>query len=210
MSLLKAMQWRYATKKFDANKHLDAHSLETLLQNVNLAPSSFGLQPYRIFNVTDAGLRGQVAGTAMNPGQINSASHLLVFAASTRVGPGMVAEFLDHAAAVRQVPRDSLAAREALVNGQLGKLDGATGRLAWAQHQLYLALGVLVTAAAEAGIDACPMEGFDADAVDRTLGLEAQGLRATAFMLLGHRAEDDPFAAPAKLRKPLDELVVTL
>jgi len=210
MSLLKPMQWRYATKKFDAAKRLDTPSVETLLHTVNLAPSSFGLQPYRIFNVTDAGLREQIAGATMNPGQVNSASHLLVFAASTRVGPKMVAEFLDRAAAVRQQPRDSLASREALVNGQIGKLDGAAGRLAWAEHQLYLALGVLVAAAAEAGVDACPMEGFDADAVDRILGLEAQGLRATTFTLLGHRAEDDPFAPLAKVRKPLDELVMTV
>jgi nitroreductase/dihydropteridine reductase len=210
MSLLKPMQWRYATKKFDANKHLDAASVDTLLQTVNLAPSSFGLQPYRIFNVTDAGLREQIAGATMNPGQVNSASHLLVFAASTRVGPDMVAEFLDRAAAVRQVPRDSLASREALVISQISKLDGAAGRLAWAQHQLYLALGVLVTAAAEAGIDACPMEGFNADAVDNILGLPAQGLRATTFTLLGHRAEDDPFAPMTKVRKALNELVTTV
>jgi nitroreductase/dihydropteridine reductase len=209
MSLLKTMQWRYATKTFDAAKHLDDARVETLLQTVNLAPSSFGLQPYRIFNVTDAGLRQQIAGTTMNPGQVGSASHLLVFAASTRVGAEMVAEFIDRAAAVRQVPRASLASREVLINSQIEKLDGP-GRLAWAQRQLYLALGILVAAAADAGIDACPMEGFDAQAVDRILGLEAQGLRATTFTLLGHRAEDDPFAAMAKVRKTLDELVVTV
>jgi hypothetical protein len=54
------------------------------------------------------------------------------------------------------------------------------------------------------------MEGFDAQAVDGILGLEAQGYRATTFALLGHRAEDDPFAPMAKVRKPLDELVVTV
>jgi nitroreductase len=203
------MQWRYATKKFDANKKLDRHSVDALLQTLNLAPSSFGLQPYRIFNIADAGLRERIAGTTMNPGQVNSASHLLVFAASTQAGPAMVGEFVDRAAAIRQVPRETLAAREALINSQVDKLDGA-GRLAWAQRQLYLALGVLVTAAAEAGIDACPMEGFDAQAVDGILGLEAQGYRATTFALLGHRAEDDPFAPMAKVRKPLDELVVTV
>ena len=209
MTVLNAMQWRYATKKFDAHKRLDPRSVEALLQATNLAPSSFGLQPFRIFNITDAGVREQIAGTTMNPGQVNSASHLLVLAASTRVGPDMVREFADRAAAIRKVPRDSLVSREALINSQLDKLDGP-GRLAWAQRQLYLALGVLVVAAAEAGIDACPMEGFDAAAVDRILGLEAKGLHATTFTLLGHRAEDDPFAPMAKVRKSLDALVETV
>ncbi|MFL6709397.1 MAG: nitroreductase family protein [Massilia sp.] len=104
--------------------------------------------------------------------------------------------------------RESLAPREALITSQLGKFD-EPGRLAWAQRQLYLALGVLVTAAAEAGIDACPMEGFDAPAVDGILGLEAQGYRVTAFALLGQRASDDPFAGMAKVRLPLAERVRT-
>ncbi|WP_431258527.1 nitroreductase family protein [Roseateles chitinivorans] len=192
MSLLSALQWRYATKKFDSTKRLSPHSVDELMQAVNLAPSSFGLQPFHVFNVTDAGLREQIGGATMNPGQVNSASHLLVWAASTRVGPEMVSEFADRAAAIRRVPRESLAGRETLINSQLGKLD-EIGRLAWAQRQLYLAMGVLVAAAAEAGIDACPMEGFDSASVDRILGLEAKGLRATTFTLLGHRASDDPF-----------------
>lgn len=206
MSILKAMQWRYATKKFDATQRLSQHAVSELLQIVNLAPSSFGLQPYRIFNVTDAAVREQIAATTMNPAQVNSASHLLVFAASNTVGKETISAFVERAAAIRDVPRESLASREALITGAVEKLD-PSARLAWAQRQLYLAIGVLVAAAAESAIDACPMEGFDASAVDRILGLEAQGLKATVFVLLGHRAADDPFALPAKVRKSLGELV---
>lgn len=210
MSLLSALQWRYATKKFDPTKRLTPDSVTDLMHAVNLAPSSFGLQPFHIFNVTDGHLREQIADATMNPAQVNSASHLLVWAASSRVGPEMVREFADRAAAIRGVPRESLAGRETLINGQIGKLD-APGRLAWAQRQLYLAMGVMVTAAAEAGIDACPMEGFDADRVDEVLGLHGKGLRATTFTLLGHRAKDDPFGPPmAKVRKPLSDLVTVL
>jgi nitroreductase len=209
MSLLKAMEWRYATKKFDAAKRLSQQAVDELLQTVNLAPSSFGLQPYRIIDVRSAALREQIAGATVNPGQVNSASHLLVIAAAANLGKEAVSEFIGRAAQIRQVARDSLAAREAQIFGAVEKLDGPA-RFGWAQRQAYLALGVLVAAAAEAGIDACPMEGFDAAAVDRILGLEQQGYRATAFTLLGHRAEDDPFAPLAKVRKPLAELVTTV
>jgi nitroreductase/dihydropteridine reductase len=208
MSILKAMQWRYATKKFDGARRLDRGTIDDLLNTVNLAPSSFGLQPYRIVDVGDAALRERIAGTTMNPAQVNSASHLLVFAASNGLGKETVANFIDRAAAIRHVPRESLAAREAQVTAAVEKLD-PPGRLAWAQRQTYLAIGVLVAAAAQSGVDACPMEGFDAAAVDGILGLDAQGYRATVFVLLGHRAEDDPFAPLAKVRKPLDQLVVT-
>jgi nitroreductase len=209
MTLLQALEWRYATKKFDAGKRLSPASVDALLQAANLAPSSFGLQPYRIVNVASGTLREQLAATTRNPDQVNSASHLLVFAATSAVGGKDVTAFLDRVAQVRQVERASLAARETQIAGAVGKLEGPAG-LAWAQRQAYIALGVLVAAAAAAGIDACPMEGFDARAVDRILGLEAQGYRASAFVLLGHRAGDDPAAAQAKVRKPLEELVVTV
>jgi len=209
MSILKAMQWRYATKKFDAIRRLDAEAIDDLLQTVNLAPTSFGLQPFRVFNIVDPTLRAQLAAATVNAAQVASASHLLVLAAASRLERAAVAGFIDRAAQVRGVERSSLAAREAQIAGVVDGMDGAA-RLSWAQRQAYLALGVLVAAAAQSGIDACPMEGFDAAAVDRILDLEQQGYRATVFALLGHRAADDPFSGLAKVRKPLDQLVATL
>ena len=48
------------------------------------------------------------------------------------------------------------------------------------------AVGVDV-AAAEEGVDATPMEGFDPKALDELLGLSAKGLRSVTIMPLGYR-----------------------
>ena len=209
MSILKAMQWRYATKKFDVTQRLSQQTIGELIDTVNLAPSSFGLQPFRIFNIVDPAMRAQIENATVNPAQVASASHLLVFAAATQLSAATVSEFIDRTADIRGLKRVSLAAHESKIAGFVERMDDVA-RLGWAQRQAYLALGVLVAAAAKSGIDACPMEGFDPVAVDRILGLEEQGLRSTVFAVLGHRAVDDPFALLPKVRKSVEQLVATV
>ncbi len=209
MSTLASMQWRYATKKFDAEKPLPDEQVRDLLETVGLAPSSFGLQPYRLIRVDDQPTRERISQAAMGQPQITGGSHLIVFAVETRIDAAAVGRFVDRAAVARGVARDALAAREAQIVAAMGKMDQAT-RIDWAKRQAYLALGVLVGAAAQAGIDLCPMEGFDQAGVDAILGLPEQGLTATVFAVLGHRAGDDPAARVAKVRKPFDQLVLAI
>lgn len=209
MSTVQAMEWRYATKKFDLSKRLNDEQVQQLLEVVRLAPSSFGLQPYTVLLVKDAEVRQRLSEAAMGQPQITAASHLLVFAADGQVGTQAVSNFIDRAAATRKMPREQLTARETQILGAVNKL-GPEDRLAWAQKQAYLALGVLLTAAAQARIDACPMEGFDGARVDDILGLSKQGLKATVFVTLGMRAGDDPFAGLAKVRKPAQEMFISI
>lgn len=209
MSILKAMQWGYAVKKFDVSKPLSKQTMDDLLHTMNLAPTSFGLQPFRVLNIVDPFTRAQIAAATVNPSQVASASHLLVLAASTQLSAASVSAFMDRSAEVRDVSRESLVARESHIVGFIERMDEAS-RFFWAQRQTYLALGVLIAAAAETGIDVCPMEGFDAAAADRLLGLEEQGLRSTVIAALGHRAQDDPFASLRKVRKPMERLVTTV
>lgn len=207
MSLHEAMTWRYATKKFDPSSRLSTAQVEALLGTAALAPSSFGLQPYAIINVANPALRQRISAAAMGQPQVSEASHLLVLAAETHVDEQTVAGFIDRAAALRGVERSTLAAREAQIAGAVMGLDGAA-RLTWAQKQAYLALGVLLTAAAQAQIDACPMEGFNAPEVDAILGLPEKRLSATVLVTLGTRDAGDPAAKLPKVRKSGQELVI--
>jgi nitroreductase/dihydropteridine reductase len=72
--------------------------------------------------------------------------------------------------------------------------------------QAFLAIGILVSAAAEAGIDASPMEGFDPDQVDEVLGLKEQHLKSVLLFALGYRLAEDEFAIIPKVRKTKGEL----
>lgn len=81
-------------------------------------------------------------------------------------------------------------------------------RLAWAAKQAYIALGVLLSAAADMEIDACPMEGFQPGKFDEILGLKELGLTSVVIAPIGYRADTDVYSKMAKVRRPTDELFI--
>lgn len=207
MSLIDKLKWRYATKKFDATKKIAADKLQAVLDAVQLAPSSLGLQHYRILVIEDADTRAKLRAAAYGQPQITDASQVIVFAAETNINEDFGKKYIDNVAATRGLKREDLAGFEGMV---LGAINGRTPEqlLLWAQKQAYIALGVLVTAAADQDIDICPMEGFDPTQFDEILGLKAKGLTATVIATIGYRADDDATSHFAKVRRPADELFI--
>ncbi|MBE9462704.1 NAD(P)H-dependent oxidoreductase [Dyadobacter subterraneus] len=205
MSLVKAMEWRYATKKYDTSRQLSQQQFEDLLSAVQLAPSSYGLQPYRFISVEDSGKLEQISRAAFGQPQITTASKLLVVAVETNISDLTVKNYIDKAAVARSTDRKNLEPREQFVNSRLALLS-PDQKIEWAEKQAFLAVGILVSAAAEAGIDASPMEGFDPDQVDEILGLKNQDLKSVLLFALGYRSSEDEFSVIPKVRKTREEL----
>src|ERR1700712_815390 len=201
MSLIDKLNWRYATKKFDQTKKLSSAQLDELLHAVHLSPSSAGLQSYKILVVEDAATRQKLREAANGQAQLTDASQLIIFASETNVDADYVKHFIDHVAETRQIGRDNLEGFEQMLNGHVGNLT-AEQKLTWSNKQAYIALGVLLTAAAEMGIDACPMEGFNPAKFDEILGLKEKGLTSAVIVAIGFRAEDDGYSKLLKVRKP--------
>ena len=206
MSLIPALKKRYAVKKFNPVASIPSEQLDILLEALRLAPTSFNLQPFRLLQVTDPAVRQHLrTEAAFHQPQVTEASLFFVLAAETDVDEKTIARSIDLAAAVRNVPRTSLEARENQIKGFIMSFSPEQ-RLVWAQRQAYIALGVLVTAAAEAGIDVSPMEGFVPDKVDEILELPAKLLRSTVLVAVGVHSEDDEHAHLAKVRKPIAQI----
>jgi nitroreductase len=58
--LLQQLHWRYATKKFDPTKKIPQEIWQSLEQSLVLAPSSFGVQPWKFIVVSDPQMRQQL------------------------------------------------------------------------------------------------------------------------------------------------------
>ncbi|WP_026994908.1 NAD(P)H-dependent oxidoreductase [Flectobacillus major] len=209
MSLVKSLEWRYATKKYDTSRQLSDEQYEDLLSSVQLAPSSYGLQPYRFITVTDPIKLEQISKAAFGQPQITTASKVLVVTVETNISNETVKNYIDNAAIARNTDRKNLEAREEFVNARLALLS-SDQKIEWAEKQAFLAIGILVSAAAEAGIDASPMEGFDPKQVDKILGLKEQHLKSTLLFALGFRSSEDEFATIPKVRKTKEELFITV
>jgi nitroreductase len=207
MSLIDKLQWRSAIKKFDPAKKITAEQLDNLLSAVQLAPSSYGLQSYKVIVVRDAETKAKLRAAGYDQAQITDSSALFVFASLTTLDNDFGKKFIDLVASTRNVARETLQGYEQVV---LGALSGRTREqnIAWSHKQAYIALGVLLSAAADQGIDAGPMEGFDAEKFDEILGLKEKGLTASVIAAVGFRADDDRYSQMIKVRRPKEELFI--
>ncbi len=57
MDFLKQLEWRYATKKFDSKQKLKEEDLDYIKKAIQLSPSSYGLQMYKVISVEQAVIR---------------------------------------------------------------------------------------------------------------------------------------------------------
>ncbi len=208
--LLDALNWRYATKTFDATKLIPEGTWKTLEESLALSPSSFGLQPYRFLVVKDAAIRKQLQPHSWNQTQVVDASHYVVMTARTAFTEAEVDRFLDRVVEVRGIPRESLEGYRGMMYGSLLS-PGAEARIPhWAALQSYIALGNLMTSASLLGVDTCAIEGFVPAEYDTILGLKEQGYASVVCCALGYRSAEDKYATAAKVRFPSTDLIKTI
>ena len=62
--LIEQLKWRYATKVFDPAKKIPADAWNALEESLVLTPSSFGLQPWKFFVVTDPTVKEKLSGAS--------------------------------------------------------------------------------------------------------------------------------------------------
>jgi nitroreductase len=169
-----------------------------------------GLQPYTILVIEDLEMRERIKPLANGQPQIVEGSHVLVFAAWDKLDEKRVKKYVESVAATRGVPPASLEAYKTKILKKAGGMD-PEAMFQWNARQMYIALGMAITAAAAERVDATPMEGFDPTALDALLDLREQGLRSVALLALGYRdPERDAMASARKVRRDRSELFVTV
>jgi len=208
-TLLENLNWRYATKKFDASKKIASADLNTLKEAVRLAASSYGLQPYKVVIVENPEIREQLKAAAWGQTQITDASQLFIFANDVNLDANSVDEYMSNISETRGVPVDALDGLSNMIKGQIAGLS-SDAKNTWTSKQTYIALGTLLSAAAELKIDATPMEGFNAAAFNEILGFDKLGLNASVIATVGYRHNEDDTQHYKKVRKSQEELFITI
>jgi nitroreductase len=206
--LLDALQWRYATKQFNPTAKIAPELWATLEQTLVLAPSSYGLQPWKFVVVTTQSLKDQLPAAAWGQPQPRDCSHFVVFAAKQTVEDAFVAKFIQRTASVRGVRTDSLNAMKDAILSKLHRMGSS--HLNWTSRQCYIALGFMLEAAALLKVDACPMEGIIPEQLDPLLGLTDSGYTSVVACALGYRSANDAYASQAKVRSENKDVIVHL
>src|SRR5271170_5993947 len=205
--LLAALNWRYATKFFDATKKIPADVWQTLEQALVLTPTSYGLQPYQFLVISNPAKRAELLPHSWGQKQVVDCSHYVVFTARTEMTEADVDKLIRRTTELRKLPPGALNAYRGMMIGDV--VNGPRGKKAheWAARQSYIALGNLMTSAAVLGVDACPMEGLVPAEYDKVLNLNGSGYATVVACALGYRAAADKYAGLVKVRYEIGDLV---
>lgn len=209
MSLLEDLNWRYATKKMNG-EIVPQDKVDYIVEAARLAPSSSGLQPYRLFVITNKELLEKIQPIAFDQVQITGGSHLLVWAAWDGYSHNSISEVFEKTTIERGIPISAMDDYKARLWGMYEPL-GSDWHATHAAKQAYISFGLAIAAAAEQKVDATPMEGFDMNALDELLGLREKGLKSVVILPLGYRdTSGDWLVNLKKYRTPNDEFITEL
>jgi len=205
-NIIEALDWRYATKKFDPNRKISESEMDILLNSLRLSPSSMGLQPYAFFQVNDSDKRKKLREHSFNQSQITEASEMIVFASKTKITREEIERFAQLNADIRKKNSDSENRQAQRLSTYVDNFE-SEALFNWTSRQAYIAMGMLLASAAQLKIDSCPMEGIEGREYDRILDLEPLNLRTISVVTLGYRSKEDSYQWEPKVRKPLNDLI---
>jgi len=209
MKLLDKLNWRYAAKAMNGKK-VPEDKIERILEAARLAPTSSGLQPFEIIVIKNQDIKEQIRPVAWNQSVITECSHLLVFAAWDTYTAERINHMFDLTNKIRGFKNEGWENYRQMLLSSYPQKE-AEENFNHAAKQAYIAFAIALTAAAFESVDATPLEGFDANAVDKILNLREKGLRSAVLLPLGYRKEDEDWLVNlVKVRKPMKELVTVI
>lgn len=180
-----------------------------IIEAIQLAPTSYGLEQFNVIVAQDAALREALKKHSGFNSERFDASHVLIFTAKTSTG---IKPHIDHM--LKDVKKLNLVERTAYktywkkwAKKSFKLFDEPSALHQWAARQAYIALGFAMLIAAERGIDSCPIEGFTVDDVAQILAdfklIDPEADQPIVMLALGYRTGKQP----ARSRRQLDEIV---
>lgn len=196
MNVSEAIRSRRSVKHFDPDFKLTPTARDELLGLALQAPTAFNLQHWRFVVVDDPAQRQAIRQAAWDQSQVTDAALLVILCAD-------MASWEKHAARVWQNAPDAV--REMMVPA----IDAYYRNKPQVQRdEAMRSCGIvgqtLMLAAREMGLDSCPMDGFDFDAVARLIDLPDD--HVIAFMLAIGKKTKDVWPKPGQFA--LEEVVV--
>lgn len=206
--LLDDLRWRYATKVYQEGKKVSQENIDKIVEAARLAPTSSGLQPFRLVVINDIKTKEKLAEGALNQVAVTTCSHVIVFAVWDNYTNERIDQVYDFITDERGLPRGRFSRYTDMLKTSFGNTESIRN-FEHATRQAYIALGLALAQAAELKIDSTPAEGFDNQKVDEILNLKELGLKSVVLMYIGYAdRENDWLASMKKVRVPKDELVI--
>ncbi|QWU17677.1 Nitroreductase [Paenibacillus sophorae] len=210
--IIEAYQFRHACKEFDAGKKISDADFDFILETGRLSPSSFGFEPWKFVVLQNPAIREKLLPVTWGAQkQLPTSSHFVI--ALSRTQADMVAD----SAHIQRMMKEVQLLPEEVQHGK-GKayhnfqendfklLENERVTFEWGSRQTYIALGNMMTAAAQIGIDSCPIEGFDKEKVEQILkeeGILKGNFGIACMVAFGYRLQEPR----PKTRQTIEQIV---
>jgi nitroreductase/dihydropteridine reductase len=192
MDLDKLMS-KHLTRAFDVSKTIPEETLQQLLRFLRSAPTSTNIQPNHFYVLaTDEGKERLVANLGErfqdNSGKILNASHTIILTTRADLPDSHIQEVFDKETADGRFPDPAKNALwQSMTRDFLNLRNyGYKDLNHWMEKQTYMVLGMTMMAAAELGVEATPLEGFDPTSVDKAFKIRETGHTTTVLLALGY------------------------
>ncbi|WNF04870.1 NAD(P)H-dependent oxidoreductase [Brevibacillus borstelensis] len=210
--ILEAYRFRHACKEFDPGRKISEEDFAFVLETGRLSPSSFGFEPWKFVVLQNQDIREKLLPVTWGAQRsLPTASHFVIILGRTKEDLLADSPYIQHIMKdVQQLPPEVVQRKGEIYHNFMEHdfhlLDNERAMFEWASRQCYIALGNMMTAAAQIGIDSCPIEGFDKDKVEqvlREIGVMEDGHFGIACMVaFGYRVQEPR----EKTRRPIEEV----
>ncbi len=214
-TILDAFHFRHACKKFDPTKSISLEDFDTILEAARLSPSSFGFEPWKLIVLQDPTIKQALYPLAWGAqNSLNGASHFVILLARKKPDTIYNSEYITYMMRdIQHLPDDVAQSRRTkfrdFQQSDFRLLENDRALFDWASKQTYIVLANMLTTAALLGIDSCPIEGFDRDAVDQLFAqnglIDPNRFGVSVMAGFGYRAEPPRHE---KTRQHLNEIVL--
>ena len=204
---------RYACRDYDPNRKISDQDFHLILEAGQLAPSSYGFEPWHFLVIESESLKQALAPIALGAQKaLASASHFVIILSRTQASLRYDAPYIDYMMReIQGLPEDFCEFKqqrfETFQKEDFDLLSSERATFDWASKQSYLALSQMMQVAALRGIDSLAMEGFNRQAVTDLLTerglLNPSEWGVSVMVAFGYGLG----SVPQKTRQPLDQLL---
>lgn len=207
---LHALETRSACKRYDPNSHISKSDFNTILEAARLSPSSFGFEPWKLLVIENQELLDLILECSWGAKQ-NADRTVVILARRNVTADSDWAHHITHDVQhlSMMTERERLKQFEAFQANDIRVTDDERALFDWSCKQTYIALANMLSAAAMLGVDATPIEGFNARELEELLTFyklyDPSDWGVSVLVQFGVR--DPGQKAANKTRRPFNEVV---
>ena len=208
---LEIFKRRASTRHYDPERKISAEDFSAILDFGRLSPSSVGSEPWKFLVIQNKELREKIKPVAWGTrGTLDDASHFVIILAKkhARYDTEFFRQIIEKRGFTGEAAQQAYETYQKFQTDDIKIADDERALFDWACKQTYIALANMLTGATMLGIDSCPIEGMDYQAVNEILAqaglLDPAEYGVSVAATFGYRARD---IAPKSRRDTAETIV---